>query len=355
MADEFDSWIEELEKRTVGNDSNRASDLEKLRSTNPDDLDRVKSALESQYQRRADPPSGIDSSEMTRRGYGSGRNETADDGGGQARAGAQPSSVAQAWNSSGGNSADSLFPDWYRELLTRQQQQAEQARAETKARADALYAQLNQRATQSLNIFEPAGQSTGYAGAPGGTNADGYGKFPVPGGAAQTGEALPASAGGVRVADPIIRNQVDVYRAEADRAKRNYLSDVAERSGPLSNIRGEQRMASERTGQNVAGFQSELLSRELTARREEIAEALRMSAGLLSGDQQRGLQQQLAMMDQAIAEAGIGLSARGQDLNYALGNRGLDVNMRGQDLSMDQFLRQLAQRSYEWDSSPMGW
>lgn len=310
------AWLEELSKRTGA--SVEKSDLERLGQTNPDDRQRLMDAYEHQYARRGasgQTGSGKDGSEWTAAGYGSGRNETADDGGRPvSRAGAGGSSVASAWLGGGGSGegggASSLFPDWYEELLTRQQTMAEQQQAENKARGDALYSTLNERATQGLAVDKN---------------------------------------------NPAIRQQADAYAANTDRARRNYISDVAEASGPLANIRGEERMAAERYGNLTGTFEAELIGRELQAKRDEIAEALRMQGAMLSGDQQRALAQQLAMLDQAIAEAGVGLQARGQDINAQLGNRGLDVTMRGQDLGMDQFLRQLAQRSYEWDSSPMGW
>jgi hypothetical protein len=314
---DFDGWLDELSKRTGA--SVEESDRERLRNTNPDDPNnpdnndttRLMQAYESQYAERGrsgQTGSGTDSSERTAQGYGSGRGETADDR-------APAASVAKSWLSPGmpgsgggqasygqGSPVNSLFPDWYRELLTRQQQQMETQQAETKARGDALYGQLNQRATQGLAVDRN---------------------------------------------DPIIRQQADAFSANAERSKREYLADTAERAGPLGNILGEQRLASEKYGQMTGEFEAQLVGRELTARREEISDALHMSAGLLSGEQTRNLQQQLAMLDQAIAEAGVGLSARGQDLDFQLGNRGLDVSMRGQDMGMDQFLRDLALR--EWD------
>jgi hypothetical protein len=215
---------------------------------------------------------------------------------------------AQAWNQSG-----QMFPDWYHGLMQQQvaQQQAEQA--ENKARADALYSTLNTRATQGLQV-----------------NAN----------------------------DPIIRGQVEAYGAQGERARRNYLSDLAEQSGPLANIQGERRMTAERLGQGTGAFQAELLARELGARRDEIAQALAAQGGMLSGDQNRNLQAQLAALDQATREAGIGLQGREQDMQYDLGNKGLTLQRelgqgglglqrRGQDLSQDQFLRELALR--EWD------
>src|SRR5262245_65554589 len=44
------------------------------------------------------------------------------------------------------------------------------------------------------------------------------------------------------------------------------------------------------------------MGRELTARREEIAQALQLYASTLSTDQQRELQRQIAILDQAIAQ-----------------------------------------------------
>lgn len=245
-----------------------------------------------------------------------------------AQAAAQPSTPAQAWNQQ-----PDPYPDWYRGLMERQVSAQEAQRAETKQRADALYGQLSQRAGQSLQVD---------------------------------------------ATDPIVKGQVDAFRAENTRAKRDYLSDVAERSGPLANLRGEERMAAERLGQGVSQFQAELLGRELGARRQEIADALQMSGSLLSAEQQRGLQAQLAQMDQAIAEAGIGMQGRGldlqrdlgfadlglrRDLGFAgldlqrtLGMGGLDLQRRGLDQGMDQFLRELALREWQLgDESDWRW
>lgn len=209
---------------------------------------------------------------------------------------------AQAWNS-----APSQYPDWYRELMTRQVDQQSQQQAENKSRADALYSTLNQRASQGLNV-----------------TAD----------------------------DPIIRGQVDSFRAEQERAKRNYLSDTAEQIGPYANMRGEQRMAAEKVGQATSGFQSELLGREYGARRDEIAQALAAQGSMLSGDQNRNLQQQLAAYDQAIKEANVGLGQQQIGLGYA----GLDFQKQGLAQNNDQFLRELALRQWDLgDQHDRGW
>ena len=128
-----------------------------------------------------------------------------------------------------------------------------------------------------------------------------------------------------------IWSQVDQYAAQQERARRNYLSDLAEKEGPRANIRGERRIASERMGQAVGGFESELIGSEIQARRAEIQSALSGALGMLSGDQQINLQRELSMLDQGIKEKQLGLQARGQDMD------------------MDQYLRQLAlQESFGW-------
>jgi hypothetical protein len=296
MADQYEDFLSELSKRSGA--SVEQSDLEALRGKNPEDVEAHKRALEAQYAQRGSntPGQGSGSSAPTPQPV-------------------QAAPPAQTWN----NSAN-MFPDWYRDqqqqqndLMRQQIAQQQAAQAENKTRADALYGQLNARATQGLQV-----------------NAN----------------------------DPIIRGQVDAYAAQGERARRGYLSDIAERSGPLANIQGERRMAAERLGQGASAFQAELLGRELGSRRDEIAQALAMQGSMLSGDQNRNLQSQLAAMDQAIAEAGVGLQGRGLDLQRELGNRGLDLQRdlggrgldlqsRGQDLSQDQFLRELALR--EWD------
>lgn len=68
--------------------------------------------------------------------------------------------------------------------------------------------------------------------------------------------------------DPVVRAQVDAYRAEQERARRNHISDLAERAGgsPV-NLDGEKRMAAEKTGQAVATFTADVMAKETEARR----------------------------------------------------------------------------------------
>lgn len=218
---------------------------------------------------------------------------------------------AQAWNSQPAGGDGGLYPDWYGGMMkdTLAQQQAQQA--QNTARSDALFTTLSGRANQGLNVS---------------------------------------------ATDPVIQAQVDPFRAEQTRASRNFISDTAERSGPLANIRGEQRMAAEKVGQNVSGFQGELMARELSAKRDEIAQALAQQGAQLSGDQQRSLTSQLAAMDQAIKEAGAKTSATSVGNQFTLGQGQLALGNRSLDVNNDQFLRELALRQWQLgDQSDYNW
>lgn len=193
-----------------------------------------------------------------------GRSNPWEGGGSAAPAAGRSAGSTGSGGSSGGSN---ILQNISNELMGRQQQDA--------GRRDALYNQLNTQATQSLAM-------------------DG--------------------------SDPIIAGQTDAYRAEQERSKRNYLSDLAERSGPDANLRGEQRMAAEKTGQAVGGFQAQLLGRELSARRQQIAEALNSERQILTADQQASLQQQLALLDNEIKNRGLDIQDKSvnQDWQKAL-------------------------------------
>lgn len=148
-----------------------------------------------------------------------------------------------------------------------------------------------------------------------------------------------AQQGQVGRDDPNVRTQTDAYSAQVERAKRNYLGDLAEREGPYANLRGEQRMAAERAGQQVGGFEAELIGREQEARREEIMQYMQMWGAMLSGDQRMALERELAQLNDQARTADRGLSRYGMDQTFAA--RGADRNQQ-----MDQFLRELALR--EW-------
>lgn len=106
--------------------------------------------------------------------------------------------------------------------------------------------------------------------------------------------------------DPIIKNQVDAYRAEQERARRDYLNNAAEQRSPYSTGAQdlESRMTAEALGQNVGSFQSTLIGNELTARRNEIQNALTQMGGLLSDADKLALQKELGYLDASLTNQG---------------------------------------------------
>jgi hypothetical protein len=107
--------------------------------------------------------------------------------------------------------------------------------------------------------------------------------------------------------NPVIRNQSDAYSAKAERARRNYLADTAESRSPYAtgSMRNEARMTAEKLGQDTAGFQAELMGRELTNRRQEIQQALDSMGNMLTESERQALQRELAAADNALKRYGI--------------------------------------------------
>ena len=327
MAEDYGKWLEDLEKQNKIGSGNRASNLEKLQGTNPDDVDRVKEALIAQYQRRGAAPSGVDSSVLSAQGYGSGRGETRDD------TSSSSSGSANTWLSGGrggGSSGSSAMPD-YSKYFEQQNQYLQQMQTDAQARnaqiTEREKAQQAQRDTLYGTLLNRAQQST---------NVDPN--------------------------DPIIKGQVQSFQNAQDRSQRNYLSDLAERSGPLANLRGEQRMTAERSGINTANYQSDLLARELTAKRAEISDALNSMRGMLTNDQQANLQRELNNLDNQLGQVSAGFS--GGAAYGGLGNdlmRAMLQNSQfyaGLGSENDRFAAQhglnVADRASYWDSLRRG-
>ena len=99
--------------------------------------------------------------------------------------------------------------------------------------------------------------------------------------------------------DPIIKAQTDAYRAEQDRAARSYESQAAEKAGSSGNIDAVTRSMTEQAAQNTSGFEAQLLSSELNARRQEIEQALSGTQGMLTAEQALQLQEELSQLQLA--------------------------------------------------------
>jgi hypothetical protein len=142
---------------------------------------------------------------------------------------------------------------------------------------------------------------------------------------------------GVNLSDPNLKPQMDAFSAAQERARRNYVSDAAERGGPLGNIQGEKRMMAERMGQSVGQFGADLIGREVQAKRAEIQAALAQMGGMLSEDQRAALEMELAKMDNLIKEKQIGLGGRELDIRENLGQQGINSDLMRTLLGNQQF------------------
>lgn len=148
--------------------------------------------------------------------------------------------------------------------------------------------------------------------------------------------------------DPNVRAQSDANIANEERARRNYISDVAEREGPNANIQGERRMAAERAGQRTGAFEANLVGQEIKAQREQVAQALTQMGGMLSDDQKIALQERLANLDAVLKDKGLSLQ-----------DKSINNDMERALLGNDQFMRQLGLNEWDrtnyWDALKSGY
>lgn len=127
--------------------------------------------------------------------------------------------------------------------------------------------------------------------------------------------------------DPAVRAQADAYAANAERARRNYLADLAEKSGPLANLQGDERVTAEQLGQSTGAFEAQLMAREMTARRDEIQQALQSMQGLLTTEQQMALQKELSLLDDATRRLQIDQQGRQFDATLGFQYESLDQQL----------------------------
>jgi hypothetical protein len=136
--------------------------------------------------------------------------------------------------------------------------------------------------------------------------------------------------------DPIIQQQVQPFAAAQERGRRQTLSEAAERAsakglGDSGALDAERRLAGERAGQATGLFESQLVGKEIETRRDEIKDALVNLKGMLSDDQVRALQKEMAELDAAVKKLGI---AAGTDtasseiaLKRQLGLGGMNIDL----------------------------
>ncbi len=152
----------------------------------------------------------------------------------------------------------------------------------------------------------------------------------------------------VKSTDPAVRAQTDAYDAAQQRSRRDYLRSQAESQGIGANIGAETRASAEQVGQNTAEFEATLMGRELTAKRDEIKQALDSMQGLLTDEQKLQLTKQLADLNRILAYAQ--LNQQGSQFNQSQAQQNTQFN---QTLTQQQqqFLSQLLQRAFEFDTN----
>lgn len=143
--------------------------------------------------------------------------------------------------------------------------------------------------------------------------------------------------------DEAVRAQVDPYRAAIDRQVRGQIRDEAESNFGAGQDFGtpERLAAAERGGQASGLFESQVVGREIQARRQQIQQALGMFGESLSDDQRRALQKQLADLDAQLRREGLstqsGLGMADIGLRRELGTGSLSNQLLGLLLNNQQF------------------
>lgn len=114
---------------------------------------------------------------------------------------------------------------------------------------------------------------------------------------------------------PENRMQLDMQRANSARAAERSRSKLAERAAATGTLStggfdtGVQGIYAEQ-GRDDASFEADLARDSLQQQRDQISEALRIGAGLLTADQQNQLTERLAMVDAALRQQGLNLQGQ---------------------------------------------
>lgn len=132
--------------------------------------------------------------------------------------------------------------------------------------------------------------------------------------------------------DPVIRAQTDAFNAQRTLGDRNTLASLAEQSGANGNLNAATRAAGEASGQAGSQFQAGLMANEVTARRNEIQQALSGAQGLLTAEQAMSLQEEMARLDRAQQESQFGRTLAENESQFGrnLGQRGYEFDINDQ-------------------------
>ena len=124
-------------------------------------------------------------------------------------------------------------------------------------------------------------------------------------------------------------------------------------------MRGEERLAAERVGQRTGSFEAELIGRELTTKRTEIADALESMRGMLTTGQEMTLRKELALMDDAIKRLQIKNQSTQFNQNLTEQARQFNAELGFKNRQLAEQSKQAADRlgfeydSFDWIRSPL--
>lgn len=154
----------------------------------------------------------------------------------------------------------------------------------------------------------------------------------------------------VSINDPTLKAQMDPFRQEQDRARQMRQMAMAERLGAEGAESGgamssEVALSYEDMGRANAQRASELVGQEVLARREELFKALSLYGDMMTQEQQRALQLEIAKLDaQVKREATSASTSLGRDdlkLREKLGLGNLSLGLLQAQLGNDQFSKRL--------------
>jgi hypothetical protein len=152
----------------------------------------------------------------------------------------------------------------------------------------------------------------------------------------------------VNANDPVIKAQVDAQTAMANREALKQQQVAAERGGQYATgaLENQQRMSNEAVQLQAGAMQSELMGREVGARRQEIAQALNSMQGILTVDEQSRLRQE----DQALQQRQIELADKHASFSDAL-----QRDIANQNFGQMGWERAFRDRGFDSDQAQQNW
>lgn len=160
----------------------------------------------------------------------------------------------------------------------------------------------------------------------------------------------------VSAADPNLQPAAGAYRLARERARTGEQQDLAERLGArgLSSSGAMDtgiNQTWDRAGEDIAGFEANLVLNELNTRRQEILKAMALAGDMIGTDQRLALQKQLADIDAAIRRESLGTQ---RDLGFADINTRMLLGLLANQQFNDQLGFNIGDREAYWNYMGLG-